>query len=192
MLKKPSPISTIYAAAPFCISKTSRYLLPSSTKNIQQKGLSFSLFDKKSTNKKPPIFILPRGIGRHFCAYNSINSYSASFVEIYLDGGSISRPDLLRFWLFLNSSLFWLIRELSGRKNLGGGMLKAEATDLKSFPLYFQFNEIDKIEDIFNSLSAKEALSPLDEIQSQHHQQIDNLVFNYLRITNAATSRDCQ
>ena len=140
------------------------------------------MFDEKSTSKKPPLFILPRGIGRHFCAYNNVQSYSASFVEIYVNEGTISNTDMLRFWLFFNSSLFWLIRELSGRKNLGGGMLKAEATDLKSFPLYFQFNEIDTIENLFNHLSDKEALSPIEEIKTQHHQQIDKIVFDYLKM----------
>lgn len=182
LLKDAFPIFTSDDGAPFIISKTSKYLLPSSCRSSLKKKLSISLFDEKSTSKKPPLFILPRGIGRHFCSYNKIKSYSASFVEIYVNEGSISKQDILRFWLFMNSSLFWLIRELSGRKNLGGGMLKAEATDLKSFPLYFQFNEIESIENLFNYLSGKEALSPLEEIDTQHHQQIDRIVFNYFKI----------
>ena len=38
---------------------------------------------------------------------------------------------------YLNSTLGWLIREISGRKIFGGGMLKAEASDLKSY--YFSY-----------------------------------------------------
>ncbi len=182
ILKEAFPILTSDDGAPFILSKTSKYLLPSSCRLSLKKKINISLFDEKSTSKKPPLFILPRGIGRHFCSYNNINSYSASFVEIYDNEGNISKPDILRFWLFFNSSLFWLIRELSGRKNLGGGMLKAEATDLKSFPLYFQFKEIEIIGKLFNHLSDKEALSPIEEIQTQHHQQIDRIVFNYLKI----------
>ncbi|MBM3712360.1 MAG: hypothetical protein FJW56_02840 [Actinobacteria bacterium] len=182
LTKEAIPILTSDDGAPFIISKTAKYLLPKNCQSSIKRNLNISLFDEKSTSKKPPLFIMPRGIGRHFCAYNNINSYSASFVDIYLNEGTISKSDILRFWLFFNSSLFWLIRELSGRKNLGGGMLKAEATDLKSFPLYFEFSEIETIENLFNHLSNKEALSPIEEIQTQHHQQIDRIVFNYLKI----------
>lgn len=176
------PIFTSDDGAPYVAFHTAKYLLPTSCRSSINKNSTISFFDENSTKKKPPLFILPRGIGRHFCAYNKIGSYSASFVEIYIDQGTISKLDILRLWLFFNSSLFWLIRELSGRKNLGGGMLKAEATDIKSFPLFFEFNEADTIETLFNSLNKKEVQSPLNEIQTEHHQLIDKIVFNYLKI----------
>ena len=87
-----------------------------------------------------------------------------------------------RLWIFLNSSLAWLIREISGRKNLGGGMLKAEATDLKQFELYFDLNE-QKCEKIFNKLRGKEAEKTLKEINNECHYEIDDFVFELLKLS---------
>ena len=77
----------------------------------------------------------------------------------------------------------WLLREISGRKNLGGGMLKAEATDLKSFPLYLQFNRQQEIIKIYEALSNRQAKDTVEELYSSEHKQIDKLVFDYLGIS---------
>ncbi len=75
------------------------------------------------------------------------------------------------------------MREILGRKNLGGGMLKAEAIDLEHLPVYFDFQQSTKIETIFNSLKSREALSTIEEINSLEHQQIDEIVFDSLEIS---------
>ena len=82
-------------------------------------------------------------------------------------------------WIYFNSSIFWLLREISGRKNLGGGLLKSEATDLKVFPTYFKFDlqksQVNTIErDIFDTLT---------EIKSSEHQKFDQIVFDYLGLS---------
>ena len=71
---------------------------------------------------------------------------------------------MLNLWLFFNSSLFWLLREISGRKNLGGGMLKSEAVDLESMPVYMDFQPTGEIKKIFEKLSKRQALISVDEI----------------------------
>jgi hypothetical protein len=176
------PIMTSDDGAPFVLNKTSKFLLTKKFKLKTVKEINYNVFDEKSTSKKPPLLILPRGIGRHFCAYNNINSFSSSFVELYIDKGELAKIDILRLWLFFNSSLFWLLREISGRKNLGGGMLKSEATDLRLFPVYFNFNATDKILRLFNALSNRDALSTIEEMNTEHHLLIDDIVFNYLNI----------
>lgn len=107
--------------------------------------------DKKEINaaRKSPALILPRGIGTHFCCYNNLNGFSTSYVEMYRKE-NCTDEDVLKVWTFCNSSILWLLRECSGRTNLGGGMLKAEATDLKSLPLYFDFPNIAEIRKIFS------------------------------------------
>jgi len=110
---------------------------------------------------------------------NDASAFSASNVDIY-SSSKIDRKTLLDLWLFLNSSVAWLIREVSGRKNLGGGMLKAEAVDLKYFPIYFEFPNIEDIENLFQKVGNKAALNPLEEIETIDHQRIDEIVFDYL------------
>ena len=80
------------------------------------------LYDFSHTTKEPPVLIIPRGIGdKHYCCYNAINGYSDSYVDVYSKNGLRLTDDVLRLWIYFNSSIFWLIRENSGRTNLGGG-----------------------------------------------------------------------
>jgi hypothetical protein len=83
----------------------------------------------------------------------------------------------LNIWLFCNSSLFFLYRELSGRKNLGGGLLKSEAADIKQFPLYFPI--ADK-ETILSVTSEMDIPIPLpNRLKTSVQKKIDELVFSY-------------
>jgi len=94
-----------------------------------------------------------------------------------------NKKDLLNLWCFLNSTLGYLIREISGRCNLGGGMLKAEATDLKKFPLLIDF----KKENIIKKLIAqndREAFNTIDETNTDMHKEIDNIVFSHFNMTD--------
>jgi hypothetical protein len=61
-------------------------------------------------------------------------------------------------------------------------MLKAEAIDLKYFPLYFEFNNLAEIKKIFDRIIQREALSPVNEIESYEHKLIDNIVFDFLKV----------
>ena len=124
-----------------------------------------------------PSLILPRGIGTHFCCVNNCKGYSASYVEVY---GKMTQEELLNIWLFCNSSLFWLLREITGRTNLGGGMLKAEATDLKSIPICFNFNRSIDIKKIYSSLKGKALSTDLEiTLNEPIHKEIDRIVLSH-------------
>ena len=180
------PFFTNSDGAQFNLERTHKYILDKNKLNrneiIELRNLNITPFDKRATRKINPVLILPRGIGRHFCCINNIKGFSSSFVEIYDNLNNITEEILYNLWLFLNSSIAWLIREISGRKNLGGGMLKAEAVDLKYFPLYFNFENLEKIKNIFSLIKNREALSPLEEINSKEHRQIDEIVFDSFNI----------
>lgn len=162
--------------AQFVLVDTNYYLVKESDRSDMNECNKLSTVNL--SKRRIPLFILPRGIGRHFSAYNSIKSYSLSNVEIYCNW-DISQDEVLRLWLFTNSSLFWLIREIQGRKNLGGGMLKAEAIDLKGIPLYYNFKLNDVTRSIYRDLSQRQALDTLKEIQTREHKLIDDVVSDY-------------
>lgn len=146
------------------------------------KGSAIKLFDSRDTRKDRPKLIMPRGIGeKHFCTYNTIKGYSDSGVDIY-GSFNTSEDDLLRVWLFCNSTICWLIREKFGRKNLGGGMLKAEAIDLKEKPIYYRFADIDKIKTLLKEASARKTKNCLVELDEDLHKKIDEIVFDYLQL----------
>lgn len=144
------------------------------------KNQGYKIFDEKGCKRKRPALILPRGIGaKHFCSINKNNGYSASCVDIYIE----KEGNVRNLWLFMNSTLFWLLREISGRKSLGGGMLKAEAVDLKQFPLYFDFNENEKIDALINESIGRKVLNSVEEINTEFHQKIDALLYSLLDIS---------
>lgn len=137
---------------------------------------------KISATRKNPVLIMPRGLGTHFCCINEVGGYSASYVEIY-EKKTLSLEEKLKIWIFCNSSLCWLLREFTGRCNLGGGMLKAEATDMKRIPLCFDFDNLDEIKSIYNdSLSEKVPTNIDSALASSLHRRIDKLVFSYEKL----------
>lgn len=62
-------------------------------------------------------------------------------------------------------------------------MLKAEAVDLESFPIYMDFNNPQEVRMLFDQLRVREALNTLDEIHSEEHAMVDRLVGQYLGLT---------
>lgn len=136
-------------------------------------------FDFEKTSKKPAKVILPRGIGnRHFASLNTLNGYSSSYVEIYAE----KEEDIYNIWLFCNSSIFWLIRETAGRTNLGGGMLKAEAIDIKNIPLLYNFDKLNLIKQLIERCENVNTEDVVIEIEKEYHKEIDKIVFDYLGI----------
>ena len=184
--KATIPILTSADGAFFDITKTRYFIIDKSKVSLQEitnlKKQGHSVFDSKSTSKIPPILILPRGIGRHYCALNTIGCFSSSGVDVYDNLGTASEETILNLWLFLNSSIAWLLRELIGRKNLGGGMLKAEAIDLDAIPLYMDFKKLDEISEVFHKIKNRQAMSTTEEIYTEEHIRIDQIVFDYLGI----------
>ena len=169
-----------YYAWEFC----SHFLAPKSKADKYSALLqneNVELFDDFGTRKKPPALIMPRGIGaRHFCCYNEIGGYSGSCVDVYADTGTELTDDVLRLWVYFNSSLCWLIREIAGRKNLGGGMLKAEAVDLQSFAVFFEFPDTAMCKEVFEMSKRKLISNAQAEISKDLHRMIDDIVYDYI------------
>lgn len=144
----------------------------------------FKHFDFSKTKKIPARFVLPRGIGRHFCAFNECAAYSHSYVEIYPAG--LTENEELAVWAYCNSTIFWFLRELSGRTNLGGGMLKSEATDVSRLP--FPFKKITphapQIAEIKEQLQDRSPLGTLSEVFTEEHKMLDQLVLEALGISD--------
>ena len=82
-------------------------------------------------------------------------------------------------WIYLNSSFVWLFREITGRKNLGGGLLKAEATDMKMLPINFNFGFAHEAKQVFGSLKDREPMPVSREIYTDEHLFIDDMVADY-------------
>ena len=110
-----------------------------------------------------------------------INAYSLSGVDVYSSNNVVSQKEVKNLWCFFNSSLFWLIREISGRKNLGGGLLKSEAADLVDLPVYIELSSSSlEITDKFS----RSAFETTKEINTPEHRLIDRLVFDALEFND--------
>lgn len=144
----------------------------------------FNCMSFLQTRKVPPEFVLPRGIGRHFCAENRISAYSHSFVEIY-GNRSLTSVEKVAIWAYCNSSIYWLLRELSGRTNLGGGMLKSEASDVARLPLPFKkiLPFVGELTSAYEASCARSPASTLKEISSFEHKVIDEVVLRALSLS---------
>jgi hypothetical protein len=77
----------------------------------------------------------------------------------------------------------WLLREAVGRKNLGGGMLKAEAVDLKEIPLVMKLGRVNEVKKLVSRMRDRDALDTISEIETEEHQEIDELVFDHLMLS---------
>ena len=183
----------LYTGTPFKIKHSDWYLV---RKNKIEKSIAeklhvdgYDAFDENTTRKKPPVLIMPRGISKHFCSLNYISAYSLSGVDVYATDKINIDIEVLNLWCFFNSSIFWLLREISGRKNLGGGLLKSEATDLCSFPVYLPLN---LNEEIFAPLFDRDAKDTLSEILSEEHKLIDKIIFDYLAFSEKDRQRCCE
>ena len=136
------PFYTVENNGTLIWEKAEKYIINKSKNRKHDKD--FKEFDTEKTKKVPPAIILPRGIGnRHYASINKLEGYSSSYVDIYIP--KEKQEDILKVWIFCNSSAFWLIREIAGRTNLGGGMLKAEAVDIRNIPILYQFKDIDQL-----------------------------------------------
>lgn len=138
-----------------------------------------------SETRRIPLMFLPRGLGTHFCCMNEIAGFTSSYVEIY-EKENLTDIEKLCIWIFCNSSLLWLLREYTGRCNLGGGMLKAEATDLKSLPLCFRFGNIQEMQDIYNLSKGKSNPTDInDSLNTEIHKRIDKLVYDFFQLKDS-------
>lgn len=134
----------------------------------------------RSRMNKIPALIMPRGIGeRYYCTFNLCKAFSYSGVELYMPSELWESDVHYSLWAYLNSSLVWLFREITGRKNLGGGMLKAEATDMKSLPINFNFGFAEKAKKVFESIKNREPKPVSEEVYTAEHLLIDDMVADH-------------
>ena len=173
----------------FKFDRSTDYLCNASKSSNKVKNLlkqsNLRTFNPNKTTKKPPIFIMPRGIGRHFCAINSCNAYSSSCVEIY-ENQPLSEGQKVAIWAFCNSSLYWLLRELTGRTNLGGGMLKSEATDVSKILIPFDLlsEKKEPLKKLLLEMSQREPLNTLKEINTPEHRRLDKIILSALNLSS--------
>ena len=133
--------------------------------------------------RRIPALVMPRGVGdRYFCTFNACRAFSYSGVEVYLPESLWLSDTHYCLWVFLNSSLAWLFREVTGRKNLGGGMLKAEATDMKRLPMQFAYNFGGEAREIYHELKERRALTVKQEIETPAHLRLDDIVGEFFGI----------
>lgn len=139
--------------------------------------------------ERPPALVMPRGIGeRFFCTFNQCKAFSYSGVELYIHPSDWESDLHYCLWAYLNSSFAWLFREITGRKNLGGGMLKAEATDMKGLPIAFPFNFGAAARHAFEELKEREPLPVQAEIRTTEHLDIDNMVAAFFGLQDYSES----
>ena len=136
-----------------------------------------------SRKNKVPSLIMPRGVGdRYYCIFNLCRAYSFSAVEMYLPVDAWESDLHYCLWAYMNSSFVWLFRETTGRKNLGGGMLKAEATDMKALPVEFDFDFGREARRVFAGLGNRHPLPVSQEIHTEEHLRIDDMVAGFFDI----------
>ena len=127
-----------------------------------------------------PALLMPRGIGnRYYASLNQCKAFSFSGVDMYLPDKLWESDMHYCLWVYMNSSFAWLYREFTGRANLGGGMLKAEATDMKTFPVHFDFDFGVEAREVFDLAAAKSPLPVAQELGTDHHIRIDEIVGKY-------------
>lgn len=173
------PMYTKHDGAFFRVEKTKKCLVDS---GYSASNLGIDDTVTLSSSRKIPLIFLPRGIGRHFACANKAGAFTDSCVEIY-SSISLDNHVINNLLVFLNSSFFWLIREMLGRKNLGGGMLKAEAIDLRNIPLYLDFSQDSRIDTLLEQMYGRSVLPSLKEIKTDEHQEIDKIVGEYLEFS---------
>ena len=129
---------------------------------------------------KVPALVMPRGIGdRHYCTFNRCRALSYSCVEVYIPDDLWETDMHYSLWAYLNTSFVWLFREITGRKNLGGGLLKAEATDMKFLPVGFGFSFGREAKSILQRLHRRDPLPVIEEISTEEHRDLDDMVGEY-------------
>ena len=138
---------------------------------------------------KIPALIMPRGLGsRFYCTFNSCKAFSYSAVELYLPAELWESEIHYCLWAYMNSSFVWLYREVTGRRNLGGGMLKAEASDMKGLPVNFDFDFADEARDVFETIKHREPLPVSEEVYTEDHLSIDEMVANFFGFSDEQES----
>ncbi len=186
--EKENIINAVFKEKSYNYVKYDYFLYYSFKENIKDTTVlqsdALTEFSKeRKLKRRYPSIIMPRGIGTcHYAGLINGNALSNSYVELYVSDEKEEKK--LNIWLFCNSSIFFLYREISGRKNLGGGLLKSEASDLKLFPLYFPITDSITIKAILKDMGNPCNLQ--ERLNSEVQQRIDSIVFAYFNISEKA------
>lgn len=98
-----------------------------------------------------------------------------------------NQPVNLNMILMLNSTWVWLMMELYGRKNLGGGALRMVKRDLVHLPVP-SLRSIDIPPRVVQSLIRRPVYSWRDELDRDDRARLDEAVFAYLGISDRLNS----
>lgn len=66
---------------------------------------------------------------------------------------------------------------MTGRNNLGGGLLKAEAFDLQNIPCVFDI-DLKLATSIYDKTKNLNILTYDKEINTEHHKEINNIIYD--------------
>lgn len=153
------------------------------SKTLKENDILVTDVSTRISNRIPTLY-MPRGIGeKYFTSINNCGAFTSSCVEVYLSKDDKNfENNLLNIWAFCNSSIFFLFREISGRKNLGGGLLKAERADLLSINLLYDFQSFDLLKSIYDSVKDKEIQNIDISMKTEFHIQINKVVNSFFGV----------
>ena len=121
--QKSNIINAVFKEYQYSYSKFDYFLYHSFNPNQSDVSILETIDREEFVNGKSftrgyPSIVMPRGIGAlHFAGLVNGKALSNSFVDVYMNKEDEEKK--LNIWFFCNSSLFFLYRELSGRKKIG-------------------------------------------------------------------------
>jgi len=122
---------------------------------------------------------------RHCVFYNNIAVVDHNLFELFPKFKSVNSSKVL--CAFLNTTVYALFKELFGRSTLGQGALKTEGIDIEKLPALkidsLNKKEIDRIITAFDKLASRPILSIFEEIKQKDRQELDNVLFDILDLT---------
>lgn len=144
---------------------------------VRYSGYRWCQFDQEPA----PILWQRRFANRHICYFNPKLFFSYDFYRIRPLFGTDEAASRKLLSAML-SSLFWFVKELYGRTNLGQGALKTEGTDLAKM-LIINPSTLHFPEDVFVSLINRESLDVTSELVQEDRRELDRVVFDAIGLT---------
>ncbi|CAG1011503.1 hypothetical protein ANRL4_04427 [Anaerolineae bacterium] len=117
---------------------------------------------------------------RHLVGYNPDMISYTNFYAMHSDNPVVAAA-------ILNSSLFAFLKEVMGKANFGGGVLKTDGNDIKLFPCIrltsLTQDEVARLTSVFDGTVNEVVGSIRDEIQKDKRQQLDDVVFDLIGLS---------
>ena len=115
---------------------------------------------------------------RHYCIFNRCRALSYGCVEVHIPDEDWETDMHHSLRACLDTSFVWLFREITGRKNPGGGLLKAEATDTKLLPVGFEFSFGRDARKMIRRLQ-RNPFPVIGKISTKEHRYLDETAGEY-------------